>query len=104
MCDFTPEVGSTYPSVNLDKDFLLDENPCVDWRVSYRLGKLRNKIGDILPREATYGYAITGHASQGSEWDKVLVLEENFPFDKEEHKRWLYTCATRASEKLVLIR
>lgn len=104
MCDFTPEVGSAYPSVNLDKDFLLDENPCVDWRVSYRLGKLRNKIGDILPRHATYGYAITGHASQGSEWDKVLVLEENFPFDKEEHKRWLYTCATRASSKLVLVR
>ena len=104
MCDFTPEAGSAYPSVNLDKDFLLDENPCVDWRVSYRLGKLRNKIGDILPRHATYGYAITGHASQGSEWDKVLVLEENFPFDKEEHKRWLYTCATRASSKLVLVR
>ena len=104
MCDFTPEAGSTYPSVNLDKDFLLDENPCVDWRTSYRLGKLRNKIGDILPRHATYGYAITGHASQGSEWDKVLVLEENFPFVKLEHARWLYTACTRASEKLVLLR
>lgn len=104
MCDFKPEVGSIYPSVNLDKDFLLNESPCVDWRVSYRLGKLRNRIGDILPRQATYGYAITCHAAQGSEWDKVLVLEEDFPFQREEHARWLYTAATRASEKLVLLR
>lgn len=104
MCDFTPEVGSMYPAVNLDKDFLLNETPCVDWRISYRLGKLRNKIGDILPRQATYGYAVTCHAAQGSEWDKVLVIEEDFPFSKEEHARWLYTAATRASSKLVLMR
>ena len=104
MCDFKPEVGSMYPSVNLDKDFLLNESPCVDWRVSYRLGKMRNRIGDILPRQATYGYAITTHAAQGSEWDKVLVIEEEFPFSKEEHARWLYTAATRASSKLVLLR
>ena len=44
------------------------------------------------------------HKSQGSEWDKVLIYEEKFPFDKEEHKRWLYTACTRAAEKLVLVR
>ena len=104
MCDFQPEVGSDYPMISLDKDFLLTEEPCVDWRVSYRIGQLRNKLGDILPKQATYGYAITCHAAQGSEWDKVLVLEEDFPFQKDEHKRWLYTAATRASEKLVLLR
>ena len=42
--------------------------------------------------------------AQGSEWDKVLVIEESFPFDKEEHARALYTACTRASEKLVLVR
>jgi ATP-dependent exoDNAse (exonuclease V) alpha subunit len=52
----------------------------------------------------TYGYAITCHAAQGSEWDKVLVIEESFPFDKTEHARWLYTACTRASDKLVLVR
>ena len=40
----------------------------------------------------------------GSEWDKVLVIEERFPFDREEHARWLYTAITRAAEKLVLIK
>jgi exodeoxyribonuclease-5 len=102
MCDIIPEFGSAFPFTNLDKDFVLTENPCVDWRVSYALGKMHK--GDILPRQATYGYAVTCHAAQGSEWDKVLVLEESFPFQKDEHKRWLYTACTRASDKLVLIR
>ena len=57
-----------------------------------------------MPIEFNYGYAITCHRAQGSEWDKVLVFEENFPFDKEEHARWLYTACTRPSQKLVLVR
>ena len=54
--------------------------------------------------EFTYAYAITTHKAQGSEWDKVVVLEEGFPFDKTEHARWLYTALTRAEEKAVIIR
>jgi ATP-dependent exoDNAse (exonuclease V) alpha subunit len=104
MCDIHPEGSNDFLGVNIDKDFLVSEAPCVDWRVSYKIGQMRNKIGDILPRQITYGYALTCHAAQGSEWEKVLVLEENFPFEREEHKRWLYTAATRASEKLVLLR
>ena len=70
----------------------------------YKLGKAKNRIGDVIPREFAYAYAITVHKSQGSEWDKVLVMEETFPRDKMEHARWLYTACTRAAEKLVVIR
>lgn len=56
------------------------------------------------PYEFAYAYGITCHKAQGSEWDKVLVFEERFPFDPEEHKRWLYTAITRAKEKLVIVR
>ena len=56
------------------------------------------------PFEFAYAYAITCHKAQGSEWKKVLTIEEKFPFDKEEHARWLYTAATRASEKLVVVK
>ena len=103
-CIFTPDGGKSFDTFEIDKDYLLKEEPCVDWRVSYQLGKLKPKIGDILPKQATYGYALTCHAAQGSEFDKVLVIEESFPFDKVEHQRWLYTAATRAAEKLVLVR
>lgn len=48
-----------------------------------------------------YGYAITCHKSQGSEYKKVLVIEEMLK--STDHKRWLYTAVTRASEKLTLV-
>ena len=76
----------------------------LDYKVAYQLGKLKQKYGELRPREFTFAYAITCHTAQGSEWDKVLVLEEDFPFNRTEHARWLYTACTRASEKLVLIK
>ena len=103
--DFVTSDGSTFNSVEMDKKLLIDGVKCItDGRILFRLGKLKNKIGDIVPREFAFGYAITTHKAQGSEWDKVLVIEEKFPFSKEEHARWLYTAVTRASEKLVLVR
>lgn len=56
------------------------------------------------PLDFSYAYAITCWKAQGSEYGKVLGLEENHPFDREEHKKYLYTMATRASDKLVIIR
>ena len=95
---------SIYPLIEIDRKMLLTGEKCCDWRLSYKLGKLRPRIGDIIPKEFAYGYAITAHKSQGSEWDKVLVIEETFPFNSIEHARWLYTAATRAVNKLVVVR
>ncbi len=67
----------------------------------YQIRKFKDNPN--LPVEFNYGYSITGHKAQGSQWNKVLALEENFPFDREEHARWLYTVVTRAAEKLTLI-
>ena len=99
-----PDTNDMYDLVDMDQKMILTGEKCCDWKLSYRLGKLRPKYGDIVPKEFAYAYAITTHKSQGSEWSKVVVLEENFPFDKKEHTRWLYTACTRSSEKLVLVR
>ena len=104
QCDFTSDDGSYFNSVEMDKHMILTGEKCIDWRESYQLGRLIQRIGDIVPREFTFGYAITCHKAQGSEWNKVLVIEESFPFPKDEHARWLYTACTRAAEKLVLVR
>lgn len=46
-----------------------------------------------------YGYALTVHKAQGSQWDKVLLLDESRKF-REHQSRWLYTAATRAAKEL----
>lgn len=51
-----------------------------------------------------FGYAISVHRSQGSEWDKVVLFEERSNYwDDEFYKKWLYTAVTRAKEKLFII-
>lgn len=100
-CNFESEEG-IYEMIEIDRQMLLTGEKCCDWKTSYKLGRSRHS--DMIPKEFAFGYAVTCHKAQGSEWDKVLVLEEKFPFDKKEHSRWLYTACTRASEKLVLVR
>lgn len=102
MSEFIGDCGESYGTLGMDKQLILTGEKSLDWKTEYRLGK--SKFMGSIPMEFTYAYAITAHKSQGSEWDKVLVIEERFPFDKEEHARWLYTACTRASGKLVLVR
>lgn len=54
------------------------------------------------PLTFDYGYCITCHKAQGSEYNKVLVFEEYLKGN--DHARWLYTAATRAKERLVIVR
>lgn len=48
-----------------------------------------------------FGYAITCHKSQGSQWDKVFIYNENWAF-RENAARWLYTAITRAAKSVVI--
>lgn len=50
-----------------------------------------------------YGYAITCHKAQGSEFPSVLVYNEGLDRDRYLEPRWLYTAITRAQNKLILI-
>ena len=92
-----------FHNLNMDKKMILDGEPTLNTKENYKLSK-NKKYMNSMPLNFTYGYAITCHKSQGSEWDNVLVIEEGFPFSKEEHMRWLYTACTRAAKKLVIIR
>lgn len=50
-----------------------------------------------------WGYAITCHKSQGSEWPNVIVIDDGWGRGRgDDRKRWIYTAITRASEKLVI--
>ncbi len=53
--------------------------------------------------EFDYGYALTVHKAQGSQWDDVLLFDESFAF-REHRARWLYTGVTRAAKRLTVVR
>ena len=101
--DFISDSEADFGTLNMDKHQIITGERSLDARTIYKLNS-RRPTQHLVPMEFTYAYAITTHKAQGSEWDKVVVLEEGFPFDKEEHARWLYTAVTRASEQLVLVR
>lgn len=92
-----------FDEIMLDQQALMTGKKFLTPEQEYQIYR-RASLKGLEPIEFNYGYAITCHRAQGSEWEKVLVFEENFPFDKDEHARWLYTACTRPSEKLVLVR
>lgn len=53
-------------------------------------------------QEFEFGYALTVHKAQGSQWGKVVLIDE---WDaRATRRRWLYTAITRAEESLTIVR
>jgi exodeoxyribonuclease V len=52
--------------------------------------------------EFDYGYVLTVHKAQGSQWDDVVLFDESFAFP-DSRARWLYTGITRAAKKLTMV-
>lgn len=50
-----------------------------------------------------YGYALTVHKAQGSQWDNVVLFDESYAF-RDMRSRWLYTAITRAAEKITIVK
>jgi exodeoxyribonuclease-5 len=53
--------------------------------------------------ESVWGYAITCHKSQGSQWENVIVYDDGLSRTAEDRARWLYTAITRAERGLVIL-
>lgn len=62
----------------------------------------RNAVDEEHLVQFDTAYCISVHKSQGSEWDKVVLIDESWSFNEPE--KWLYTGITRAKKKLVIIR
>lgn len=86
------EVAGAMPTVvKVHKSFFTADTPKPDWRM------LKGS------QEFDYGYAITVHKAQGSQWEHVMVQDESWCF-REMNLRWLYTAITRASEKVTIVK
>lgn len=53
--------------------------------------------------EADYGYAITAHKAQGSQFRSVFMFDESWVF-RSDAQKWLYTAITRAAERITIVK
>ena len=105
-------INESYDDIDLElsptdlifRDLKLDYKLLTEGEPTVNKDNFRKFPPLLRPLEFDYGYAITCWKSQGSEYDKVLLFEEGFPFSREDHIKYLYTGATRAAEKLVIIK
>ena len=76
--------------INVFEEFFNGTEHGLDWR--------ERRQSD----EFTFGWAITCHKSQGSQWDSVIVFDESGAF-RESQANWLYTAVTRAAERVTVV-
>jgi exodeoxyribonuclease-5 len=62
-----------------------------------------NAVGAFTLNRFEYGYCISCHKAQGSEFDSAIIFDESYAF-KEDASRWLYTAITRAKNKIIIVR
>lgn len=93
--DFTIGENNKFRSLFMDYKLFNEGKPTIsseNW-MSFK--------GVPKPLLFDYGYCITCHKSQGSEWNKVLVLAEYMK--GTDFQRWLYTACTRSKQKLIIV-
>ncbi|MCD8201190.1 MAG: AAA family ATPase [Clostridia bacterium] len=64
---------------------------------------LRTEDGPFKVSRFEFGYCVTCHKAQGSEYDRVVLIDETDTVKCEKDK-WLYTAITRAKKELVILR
>lgn len=75
-----------------------------DDHVAYDAERLRRDWRDMRGLvESVWGYAITCHKAQGSQWENVIVFDDGLGRTAEDRARWLYTAITRAEQGLVIL-
>ena len=57
--------------------------------------------GEMQGNPFAFGYTITAHKSQGSQWGSVAVIDESRVF-RQDAAKWLYTAITRAVDRVTV--
>ena len=92
---YHPQVLNAIRSSNIDLYNELDN----DYDIVVKRGVAKLNPNIII---ATYGYAVTGHKSQGSQWQKVFV-NQDYVAPTWNAARWYYTAITRSSQEVIVL-
>lgn len=77
-------------TIEVAEEFFVGAEHKIEWRE-------RRKYDEF-----TFGWAITCHKSQGSQWDDVIIFDESGAF-RDSRSNWLYTAVTRAAKKVTVV-
>ena len=86
----SPEDEGKSTAISVPDEFFRGKEADLDWRARKRVD------------EFTYGYALTVHKAQGSQWDDVVIFDESAVF-REHRARHLYTAITRAAKRVTIV-
>ena len=97
-------LDSVMPNLTYDQMKALYVNFCMRHpkmkRTSEEFKELLKHDPYFTALRVKYGYAITGHKSQGGEWDTVFVDYTGRTGLNDDSLRWTYTTTTRAARSL----
>jgi exodeoxyribonuclease-5 len=96
LLDFQPEGREDY-----FKGLVVDLNTFDPLPDSADFHRRSNYLGDTMINQFDFGYALTVHTSQGSEWDNVFFHYSPWG-DADMRKKMLYTAITRASKRFIM--
>lgn len=91
--DFTADFSDTATFMDVDMDLKYIQGSYED----------RKNMGLSAYTKFEYANAITVHASQGSQYDRVLYIDDGFMGSKDVLKKLKYTAITRAAKKLDIV-
>ena len=84
--DFEDETGVWYHDLRVDGRIFMGDPP------------KRSRLAQF-----DFGYAITCHKAQGSQWGNTMIVDEKLADWRENYKRWLYTAVTRSIDNCILV-
>lgn len=102
LLDFVPDFREVAPDtcfqlLRTDKNLFTTGVPTVNQKNFKYIDKF------YRPYQFDYAYAMSCWKAQGSEYGKVLLFEEAFPYG-DTHWQYLYTGISRAIDRLVIIK
>jgi exodeoxyribonuclease-5 len=111
---FEMEIEIGQPSLSLPimyegtalRDFAVDPIPFLMYDINQNHSALESQLSHrdrLWMNPMDYGYAMTAHKAQGSQWERVVVCDDQFGFDKSTRDKWLYTAITRAQEEVIIV-
>ena len=88
--------------VGVEMTAIIHINPLLEGRDAFDKFWTPQLMGEDKALVMTYGYCVTCHKAQGSQWNSVAILDDWN--NAASYQQWLYTAVTRAAERVTIVR